>query len=260
VSANFAKKEFRLLNRDQGRYNFILKKNIYYSIIFQDEHIIVVNKSSGISIGGDRWDESLERLDRLIEKDLKIPKIFTVHRIDKDTSGLVVFAKDPESHRNLSTAFEQRKVSKHYISIVHGRPSWEETICDLPLVPDGNKKHHTIIDKFRGKPSVTRFTKRFSAGNFSVLDAYPETGRIHQIRVHSAALGHPVVCDALYGKGSPVKLSSFKRGWKGDPHDERPLLARLGLHAEELALPDRQPFNAPLAKDMASLIKQLEKI
>ena len=78
-----------------------MKKNIYYSIIFQNEHIVVADKSSGISIGGDRWDESLERLDRLIERDLKIPKIFTVHRIDKDTSGLVVFAKDSETHRNL---------------------------------------------------------------------------------------------------------------------------------------------------------------
>ena len=236
-----------------------MKKNAFYSIIFQDEHIIVVNKSSGISIGGDRWDESLERLDRLIEKDLKIPKIFTVHRIDKDTSGLVVFAKDSDSHRDLSFAFEKRKVLKRYVLIVHGRPSWNETICDLALVPNGNKKHMTIIDQYNGKDSVTRFSKRFSAGNFSVLDAYPETGRIHQIRVHAAALDYPVVCDALYGKESPVKLSSFKRAWRGDPHEERPLLARLGLHAEELTLPDKQLFTAPLAKDMASLIRQLEK-
>ena len=222
--------------------------------------MIAVNKSSGISIGGDRWDESLERLDRLIEQDLKIPKIYTVHRIDKDTSGVVVFAKNAAAHRTLSAAFEQRQILKHYVLIVHGRPSWKETTCDLPLVPNGNKKHMTIIDKFRGKESVTRFICRFSAGNFSVLDAHPETGRIHQIRVHAAALGHPVVCDSLYGKESPVKLSSFKRGWKGDPHEERPLLARLGLHAHELILPDKQTFTAPIAKDIGSLIKQLEKI
>jgi len=93
-----------------------------------------------------------------------------------------------------------------------------------------------------------------------VLDAYPSTGRIHQIRVHAAALGHPVVCDSLYGKESPIKLSSFKRGWRGDPHEERPLLARLGLHAQDLTLPDNREFSAPLPKDIASLIKQLEKI
>jgi RluA family pseudouridine synthase len=234
-------------------------KKSFYSVIFQNEHIIAVNKSSGISIGGDRWDESKERLDRLIERDFQISKIFTVHRIDKETSGLVVFAKDSETHRSLSMSFEQRDVKKLYTAIVHGRPSWKETTCDLALVPNGNKKHMTIIDKYQGKKSFTRFICLTSAGNYSILEALPETGRIHQIRVHLAALGHPVVCDELYGKMSPVKLSSFKRGWRGDPHEERPLLARLGLHALELVLPDKQVLNAPLPKDMASLINQLQK-
>ena len=240
--------------------DIILKKTPLYSLIFQDEHIIVVNKSSGISVGGDRWDESKERLDRLIEHDLKINKIFTIHRIDKDTSGLVVFAKNRETHRSLSVAFEQRQVLKQYTLIVHGRPSWKETVCDLVLVPNGNKKHMTIIDKFRGKESVTRFTCLLSAAHYSVLEARPQTGRIHQIRVHCCALGHPVVCDGLYGKETPIKLSSFKRSWRGDPTEERPLLSRLGLHAQELVLPDGQIFKAELPKDMASLIKQLEKI
>jgi len=235
-----------------------LKKD-FYSVIYEDNTIIAVNKSSGISIGGDRWDETLERLDRLIERDLKIPKIFTVHRIDKDTSGLVVFAKDKETHKILSMAFENRQVEKKYTLVVHGRPAWKETICDLALVPNGNKKHMTIIDKFRGKESVTHFSFVLSAGNYSVLEAYPKTGRIHQIRVHAAALGHPVVCDELYGKINPIKLSSFKRGWRGDPHEERPLLSRLGLHASELILPDRELLKAPLAKDISSLIKQMEK-
>jgi RluA family pseudouridine synthase len=234
-------------------------KKSFYTVVFHDEHIIAINKSSGISIGGDRWDESKERLDRIIENDFQIPKIFTVHRIDRETSGLVVFAKDGETHRSLSMSFEQRDVKKLYTAIVHGRPSWKETECDLALVPNGNKKHMTIIDKYRGKKSLTRFICLTSAGNYSILKALPETGRIHQIRVHLAALGHPVVCDELYGKMSPVKLSSFKRAWRGDPHEERPLLARLGLHAQELILPNKQVLSAPLPKDMGGLIKQLEK-
>ncbi|GBU28452.1 RNA pseudouridine synthase [Treponema sp. R8-4-B8] len=233
------------------------KKN--YTVIYQDEKIIAVNKSSGISIGGDRWDESKERLDRLIERDLNIPKIFTVHRIDKETSGLVVFAKDNDTHRSLSMSFERRDVKKLYTAIVHGRPSWKETSCDLSLIPNGNKKHMTIIDKYRGKKSFTRFICITSAANYSVLQAIPETGRIHQIRVHLAALGHPVVCDELYGKKSVVKLSSFKRGYRGDPLEERPLLERLGLHAQELTLPDGEVLVASLPKDMSSLIKQLQK-
>lgn len=231
----------------------------FYNIIYEDDDIVAVNKASGISIGGDRYDESLERLDKLLEKELKI-KIFTVHRIDKDTSGLVIFAKDKETHRKLSMAFENRNVYKKYICIVHGRPAWKETTCDLPLVPNGNKKHMTIIDKYKGKKSLTNFNLLHSAGNFSILEALPETGRIHQIRVHAAAIGHPVVCDTLYGKPNPIKLSSFKRGWKGDPFDEKPLLARLGLHALEIKLPDGKLLTAPLAKDINSLINQLKKI
>ena len=230
-----------------------------YTIIFQDESIIAVNKASGLSVGGDRWDESKERLDKLIENSLNISKIFTVHRIDKETSGLVIFAKNKEIHRALSISFEQRNVSKLYTVIVHGRPSWKETSCDLALVPNGNKKHMTIIDKYRGKESLTHFTFVLSAGHYSVLEARPVTGRIHQIRVHAAALGHPVVCDGLYGKMNPVKLSSFKRGWRGDPIEERPLLSRLGLHAKELILSGYQTFSAPVPKDMSSLIKQMEK-
>jgi len=230
----------------------------FFNIIFEDSDIIAVNKASGISIGGDRYDETKERLDKLLEKELNI-KIFTVHRIDKDTSGLVIFAKNKEIHKELSMAFENRKIEKKYIAIVHGRPSWKETVCDLALVPNGNKKHMTIIDKFRGKKSLTKFIHLHSAGNYSVLEAIPETGRIHQIRVHSAAIGHPVVCDELYGKINPVKLSSFKRGWKGDPYEEKPLLSRLGLHALEIKLPNGKILEAPLAKDMKALINQLKK-
>jgi 23S rRNA pseudouridine1911/1915/1917 synthase len=135
-------------------------------------------------------------------------------------------------------------------------------VCDLALIPNGNKKHLTIIDRYRGKKSLTRFMLLGSAGNYSVLEARPETGRIHQIRVHAASLGFPVVCDPLYGKEAPVLLSSFKRGWRGDPLEEKPLLARLGLHALELSLPPEAGglvLHAPLPRDMASLIKQIEK-
>jgi 23S rRNA pseudouridine1911/1915/1917 synthase len=230
-----------------------------YTVIFEDQQIIAVNKSSGVSVGGDRWDESKIRLDRLIERDLKITKIFTVHRIDRETSGIVIFAKDREAHRKLSIEFEQRKVFKRYIVIVHGRPAWKEITCNLALVPDGNKKHMTIIDKYRGKESLTEFIYKNGAGNYSVLEVLPKTGRIHQIRVHAAALGHPVVCDELYGKASPVKLSSFKRSWRGDAAEEKPLLSRLGLHALELVLSEDRVLNAPLPKDMASLVNQIEK-
>ena len=234
-------------------------KTSNFTLIYNDENIIAVNKASGISVSPDRWDESKERLDKIIENEFNISKIYIIHRIDKETSGIVMFAKNAAFHRELSVAFEKRLVAKRYTAIVHGRPSWKEAECDLALVPNGNKKHLTIIDKYRGKESLTKFRYLNSAGNYSVLEAMPMTGRIHQIRVHAAAIGHPVVCDSLYGKETPVKLSSFKRGYRGDKNEERPLLARLGLHAKELLLPDGKELTADLPKDMSSLIKQMEK-
>ena len=235
-----------------------------FTVIYEDAKIIAVNKAPGISVGGDRWDDSRERLDLLLAESLGGEKIFTVHRIDRDTSGLVVFARNAETHRLLSRAFEGRRTEKRYIAVVYGRPSWNETACDLPLVPNGNKRHLTIIDRYQGKKSLTHFRLLGAAGNYSVLESRPETGRTHQIRVHAAALGFPIVCDRLYGNGKPVLLSSFKRNWRGDPLEEKPLLSRLGLHAVELALPltpGAEPLRlaAPLPRDMAALITQMEK-
>ena len=243
-----------------------MKKQPFFSLVYEDERIAALNKASGIAVSPDRWDPSRERLDKLAAEFLHIGKLYTVHRIDRDTSGLVIFAKDSETHKRLSAAFEGRRIKKRYIAVVHGRPSWNETACDLPLVPNGNKLHHTIIDKYRGKKSLTVFRLLGSAGNYSIVEALPETGRTHQIRVHLASLGHPVVCDELYGNTKPVLLSSIKKDWRGNPLDERPLLSRLGLHAAELFIPasDEEDtggltLKAPLPRDIAALINQMEK-
>ena len=179
-----------------------------FTIIYEDDSVIAVNKASGIAVIGERWDIHAPRLDLLLKEELKgrtenggMAELFTVHRIDKETSGLVVFAKNSKAHKELSAAFESRQIEKIYIAVIHGRPSWPggKITCDLPLTADGNKKHLTIIDKYRGKPCFTSFSLLFSAGNYSVAEARPETGRTHQIRVHMAAVGHPVVGDARYG-------------------------------------------------------------
>lgn len=246
-----------------------MKPTAPFSIIYEDDSLIAVNKAAGIAVGGDRWDEAGERLDKLLGP----ARVFTVHRIDRDTSGAVVFAKDAETHTRLCAAFEGRQVVKGYLAVVHGRFPPGETVCELPLVPDGDKQHRTIVDKYRGKKALTRFRLVGNAGNYSVVEALPETGRTHQIRVHLASLGRPIVCDPLYGvaarRGQTEKgvfLSSFKKGWRGDPLKEQPLLSRLGLHARYLTLPDYSRggasplrLSAPLARDMAALIKQMEK-
>ncbi|MCL2092700.1 MAG: RluA family pseudouridine synthase [Treponema sp.] len=247
----------------------------FFTIVYQDDSLAALNKSAHIAVRADRWDDSKERLDQLAEAALGVPKLYMVHRIDKDTSGLILFAKDSGTHKIFSLMFEERLIHKRYIAAVQGRPSWKETSCDLPLVPNGNKQHLTIIDKFRGKASLTAFRLLGSAGNYSIIEARPHTGRTHQIRVHLAALGHPVICDDLYGRSSkPVKLSSFKRNWQGDPAEERPLISRLGLHAMDLFIPGYTPpgvyvpgdsaleglhLRAPLPRDLGALVKQMEK-
>jgi 23S rRNA pseudouridine1911/1915/1917 synthase len=246
-------------------YPYDMRQRPPFTVIYEDNHITAVNKAAGIAVSGDRWDESAERLDKLLGGYYNGP-IFIVHRLDRETSGIIVFARDEDTHRHLSRAFESREVEKTYCAVVHGRPLWTETDCDLALVPDGDKLHRTTIDKRHGKKSLTRFRLLLSAGSYSVVEARPATGRTHQIRVHLSSLGHPVVCDPLYGARNspkPVYLSNFKKGWRGDPLEEKPLLERLGLHASRLTLPytpDGITLEAPPARDMAALIKQMEKI
>jgi 23S rRNA-/tRNA-specific pseudouridylate synthase len=140
-----------------------------FSLVYEDENIVALNKSSGIAVSPDRWDATKERLDKLAAEFLKIQKLYTVHRIDRETSGLVIFAKNSETHKVLSLAFEGRQIKKRYIAAVNGRPLWNETSCDLALIPNGNKQHLTIVDKYRGKRSLTSFRLLGSAGNYTVF-------------------------------------------------------------------------------------------
>ncbi|GHV82704.1 RNA pseudouridine synthase [Spirochaetia bacterium] len=233
-----------------------------FEIVHEDKYIVAVNKSSGVPVTPDRYDRAKKNLFELVSAVVR-KRLWVIHRIDSATSGLVVFAKDPRTHSKLSVLFENRRVEKTYLAAVHGRPMWQEQICDLALVPDGNKKHQTIVDRYNGKKSKTNFKLLCTAGNYALLEAKPETGRTHQIRVHAAALGHPIICDNFYGSGAPVYLSQFKKKWRGDKIDERPLIDRLALHAETLFLPDygcgEQTLSASLPRDFTALKNQMEK-
>ncbi|GMO53605.1 MAG: RluA family pseudouridine synthase [Termitinemataceae bacterium] len=245
-----------------------MKKIPYFTVIYEDDFIIAVNKAPGISVCPDRYDREKKNLFELLQE-VKRKRLWMVHRIDLSTSGLVVFAKSAAMHQKLSTAFERRTVQKTYITVVWGRPQWKDTVCDLALVPNGNKMHQTIVDRYQGKKSITVFTSICSCGNYTVVEAKPQTGRTHQIRVHAAALGSPVLCDPLYGTSKPIKLSDFKKNFRGDRFEEQPLLSRLALHAAKLELPlfgnrtgeaaAQVVLEAPLPRDMSALINQLKK-
>ena len=225
-----------------------MKQTSSFTLIYQDEHIAVVNKSSGLLVAADRYDPDAPRLDLLATKELckNDERLFAVHRIDKDTSGIVLYEKT-------------------YHALVHGRPGWDTLEVDIPLRIDGDSKHRTVKDKHKGKDSRTVFTYLGACGPFSWIEAKPITGRTHQIRVHLLLSDLTIVCDPLYGKSDPLLLSEIKRKWHGDELEERPLLDRLGLHAYKMriahpATGEMMEFIAPYPKDLDTTRKQLAKI
>lgn len=242
----------------------MLEKNTNYSVIYFDDDIVVLNKKSGILIANDRYNPDALRLDILAQNEFG--KLFAVHRIDKDTSGIIVYARNEDAQRSLSIQFEQRLVKKTYHALVYGYPLWQNKIVDVPLLPDGDARHRTVVNKRFGKPSLTEFSLIGKCGPYSWIEAKPKTGRTHQIRVHLSELGLSIVCDPLYsGNQKPVRLSEIKKKWNGDENEERPLLKRLALHAYKIEFSHPKSneivnFVAPYPKDMEATRKQLAKI
>ncbi len=244
-----------------------MKSPSLFTVVYQDDALVVLNKAPGLLVAADRWDPDAPRLDNAAAEALcgQGERLFAVHRIDKDTSGLVIYARTEEAHRALSLAFQERQVQKTYHALVNGRPDWEETETDIPLRADGDLKHRTVADKRDGKPSVTRFRWIGPCGSYGWVEARPLTGRTHQIRVHLLKLGLPIVCDPLYGQADALYLSKIKRSWRGDAYEERPLLDRLGLHAWKLELAhpvtgEMMEWTAPYPRDLDTTRKQLAKI
>lgn len=241
-----------------------MSKQKFYSIVYNDDFLLAVNKSSGLLVAQDRYDLEAPRLDSLLNDEFG--KLWALHRIDKDTSGLVIYAKTSEAHRHLSLQFQNREVKKKYLALVYGRPLWDEKFVDAALLIDGDDRHRTIVHKKLGKKSQTKFVVKGSFASFSWIEAEPITGRTHQIRAHLLDLGFSILCDPLYGGNQRAfYLSDVKRSYKGDRFEERPLLSRLALHA--LSLEVEHPhtgesllLEAPLAKDMDIVRKQAYKL
>ncbi|HOX30745.1 MAG TPA: RluA family pseudouridine synthase [Spirochaetales bacterium] len=238
-------------------------------VLFSDESILAVDKPAGMLSIPDRYDPEAPVASAALAA--AWGRLYAVHRIDKDTSGVLVYARSAEAHRELGLAFESRAVRKVYRALVRGLPDWEERSCELPLRADGDREHRTVIDAHKGKSArtdfavVQRFAARGSFGGAALVEARPETGRTHQIRVHLAALGFPCLCDPLYGDGEALLLSKLKRRWKGDEFAERPLLARAALHA--LSIEFAHPatgrelrLEAELPKDLRASLAQLGKL
>ena len=231
------------------------------AIIFENENFLAINKPAGLLSIPDRMQSEVSLKDMLINK---YDSIFTVHRLDKDTSGIILFAKNETTHKFLSQAFEERRVEKFYQGIVHGSPAEKKGTIDAPISEHLVQKGLMVIHR-NGKPSVTDYEVIEDYKSYSLLQFQLHTGRTHQIRVHCKNIGHPLACDELYGDGKPVLLSSLKKKYKLSKHEEeeRPMLNRLALHSYCLKFTDAEgnTFNlaAELPKDMKALLQQLKK-
>jgi 23S rRNA pseudouridine955/2504/2580 synthase/23S rRNA pseudouridine1911/1915/1917 synthase len=230
-------------------------------IIHEDENLIALNKPSGLLSIPDREGKEISLKNILIEK---FGSIFTVHRLDKGTSGVIVFAKNESTHKHLSQQFENRETKKIYLGIVIGSPENKKGTIDAPIMEHPGKNGTMVINR-RGKEAITDYKVTDDFKIYSLIQFQIHTGRTHQIRIHAKDIGHPIACDDLYGDGKPVLLSTLKHKFKLSKNEleERPILNRLALHALSLKFTntngEMMGLEAPLPKDMRAFLQQLSK-
>lgn len=215
--------------------------------LYEDQHLLVVDKPSGLPVLPDGWERAAPYLAKMLEE--KYGRIFIVHRLDKVTSGVMVFARDEETHRALNIQFEKHQVQKVYHALMEGNPKWEEKVVKLPLRVNVGHKHRTVVDDRNGKPSETSFRVLKRYQDAAWVEASPLTGRTHQIRVHASALGHPLVGDTLYGSVYNAKASD--------------IITRPALHAYSLSFThpssnEHVTFTADHPEDFATALKRLD--
>lgn len=232
------------------------------TILFADESILVIDKPSGLLIAPDRFDKDAPNLMAWVHHNIG-PDVFNAHRLDRDTSGVVLCAKTKPVLDDLCLQFERAEVEKAYVALVHGHPSGEAGEIDQPIVVDPDRPGRMKTAK-RGKQAVTRYTVMERFRGFSWIRLQPMTGRTHQLRVHLQHIGCPIVGDPWYGNGRPLLLSEIKRGYKPAREGERPLLDRLALHAFKLtfrhpAAGERITIEAPIPRQLETALKQLRK-
>jgi RluA family pseudouridine synthase len=241
----------------------MLLKNQKGLVLHQDEDLLVVNKPTGLLVLPDGYDLDTPHLKSILSP--SYGDLWILHRLDRHTSGLVVLARNSDAHRTLNSQFERRQVVKCYHALTVGCPDWTERTINLRLRIDGDRRHRTVIDARRGKPSSTHFQLLEPYARYALIEAAPRTGRTHQIRTHLAAIGFPILADDLYGGGRGLYLSQIKPNYlHGTRKPERPLLDRLGLHAYSLRFAhpttgENLEFRAPYPKDFAAALRQLRK-
>ncbi|ADR23343.1 RNA pseudouridine synthase [Marivirga tractuosa] len=232
-------------------------KSLKPLIIEESEDYIFINKPPFVSTLADRNDTvTILSLVKKYNDDYQI-----CHRLDKETSGVLLVAKNPEAYRNASMQFEHRQVEKIYTAIVDGLHQFKDEEVNLPLHTTASG--YVKISHRQGKNAKTIFNTIETFKKHTLVACRPETGRMHQIRVHLASLNASITGDETYG-GQPLYLSSFKRNFvRGKEKEEHPIIKRFALHAVSISLTDLKgkvvSVEAPYPKDIEVALKQLRK-
>ena len=216
-------------------------------VLYEDKRLLVIDKPSGVAVhGGSGISHGVIELLRHARPELK--DLSLVHRLDRETSGVLVLAKRRSALRELHALFREGKVEKHYLALCIGDWQLGEQVIDAPLLVTHRKngERHVVVDE-SGKPAATRFRLSRTFGSYSLLTCSPLTGRTHQIRVHALHAGHPLAGDERYGDDT------------ANQEAKRLGLKRLFLHAQSIAFPDEhgndRHFTAPLAEDLETFLE-----
>ena len=229
-------------------------------VVSETDQWVALNKPAGLLSIPDREGKEIS-LKALLKE--KYSQIYTVHRLDRDTSGLIIFAKDAASHQQLSVLFEERKTVKIYQGLVIGTLPEKQGRLEFPIAEHPVKKGMMTVHR-QGKPSLTEFGVLEEFGKYSWVQFNIHTGRTHQIRVHMKEYGNPIACDPLYGDGKPIFVSGIRNSYKLSKalEEERPILDRLALHSFQLSFTwnnEEISLEAPVPKDIRATLQQLQK-
>lgn len=233
-------------------------------VLLEDAAVLVFDKPSGLLVAPDRWDKTRANLMGAVHA-ARGEQVNNVHRLDADTSGVLLCAQTLDALRHLTEQFERHTVEKRYVALVAGHPQADRFTIDQPLGDDPRRPGRMRLDAGQGKPALTEVVvlERFRGHAF--VECRPHTGRTHQLRVHLAAVGCPIVADPFYGGAPAVFLSALKPGYRHKRDEpERPLLGRLALHARALSFDHpatgvRTTVEAPQPKEFSVALKYLRE-